>query len=102
MDVKTVNVDLNRVEGDLEFELDLDGDTVVDARCKGVMYRGFEQLLIGRAPTDSVVMTPRVCGICGTAHMYRAVTALERMWNVEVPLIATRVRDLCLMAESAK
>lgn len=102
MDVKTINIDLNRVEGDLEFELDLNGDTIVDARCKGVMYRGFEQLLIGRAPSDSVVITPRVCGICGTAHMYCAVTALERMWNVEVPLIATRVRDLCLMAESVQ
>ena len=102
MDVKTINVDLNRVEGDLEFELDVQGDTIVDARCKGVMYRGFEQLLIGRAPTDSVVITPRVCGICGTAHMYCAVTALERMWNIEVPQVATLVRDFCLMAESVQ
>lgn len=29
----TLDIDLNRVEGDLEFQVDLDGNTVVDARC---------------------------------------------------------------------
>ena len=100
MSKKTLNIDLNRVEGDLEFELDVEEGVVVDARCKGIMYRGFEQLLIDRAPKDSIVLTPRVCGICGTAHMYCAVLALESIWNVEVPANATRIRNLCLMAEN--
>jgi hypothetical protein len=55
----TLNIDLNRVEGDLEFQVDLDGRTVVDARCVGTLFRGFEQLLIGRAPRDGLVITPR-------------------------------------------
>lgn len=97
---QTLNIDLNRVEGDLEFELDVEDGIIVDARCKGIMYRGFEQLLLDRAPTDAMVLTPRVCGICGTAHMYCAVLALESMWQVEVPKNATRIRNLCLMAEN--
>ena len=73
----TLNIDLNRVEGDLEFQVDLDGNRVVDARCVGTLFRGFEQLLIGRAPKDGLVITPRVCGICGTAHLYTAALALD-------------------------
>ena len=98
----TVDIDLNRVEGDLEFQLDLQDGKVVDARCKGIMYRGFEQLLIGRDPKDSIVITARVCGICGTAHMYTAVLALEQIWNAEVPRLATLVRNLCLAAENVQ
>ena len=50
----TLDIDLNRVEGDLEFQVDLDGNTVVDARCVGTLFCGFEQLLIGRAPKDEI------------------------------------------------
>ncbi|HNC79165.1 MAG TPA: nickel-dependent hydrogenase large subunit [Rhodocyclaceae bacterium] len=102
MPLTTLNIDLNRVEGDLEFQVDLDGDTVVDARCVGTLFRGFEQLLIGRAPRDALVITPRVCGICGTAHLYTAALALERLAQIPVSPHATLVRNLCLMAENVQ
>lgn len=98
----TLNIDLNRVEGDLEFQVDLDGNRVVDARCIGTLFRGFEQILIGRAPRDGLVITPRVCGICGTAHLYTAALALERLAQLPVPPQATLVRNLCLMAENVQ
>ena len=53
----TVDIDLNRVEGDLEFQVDLEDGVVVDARCVGTLYRGFEQIMIGRAPRDALVIT---------------------------------------------
>ncbi|WP_078120477.1 nickel-dependent hydrogenase large subunit [Thiosocius teredinicola] len=99
---KTVNIELNRVEGDLEFQVDLEGDRVADARCIGTLFRGFEQLLIGRAPKDALVITPRVCGICGTAHLFTTALALERMNDVPVPAHATIIRNLCLMAENVQ
>jgi len=102
MALRTVDIDLNRVEGDLAFEVDLDGRRVVDARCIGTLYRGFEQLMIGRSPKDSLVITPRVCGICGTAHLYCAALALEAAGGFEVPPQATLVRNLCLMAENVQ
>ncbi len=98
----TLDIDLNRVEGDLEFQVDLDGKRVVDARCVGTLFRGFEQLLIGRAPKDGLVITPRVCGICGTAHLYTAALALERLAGLPVTPHATLVRNLCLMAENVQ
>lgn len=96
----TVDIDLNRVEGDLEFQLDLEDGVVVDARCIGTLYRGFEQLLIDRAPRDALVITPRVCGICGTAHLYAATRALEQLAGITPPEHAVHVRNLCLLAET--
>lgn len=99
---RTLAVDLNRVEGDLEFEVELDGRSIVDARCIGTLFRGFEQLLVDRAPKDALVITPRVCGICGTAHLYTAALALERIGGLAVPPQATVIRNLCLMAENVQ
>jgi hydrogenase large subunit len=94
-----INVNLNRVEGDLEISLVLENGVVAEARTVGTLYRGFEQILVGRSPRDAMVITPRVCGICGTAHLYSAVLALEHIWRTPVPPNATRIRNLCLMAE---
>jgi hydrogenase large subunit len=104
MATTTLNLDvsLNRVEGDLEIGVTLEDGVVTEARCKGTLYRGFEQLLQGRAPRDAMVITPRVCGICSTAHLYAGVLALEDAWQVSVPANATRIRNLCLMAEGVQ
>lgn len=94
-----LNLDLNRVEGDLEIRLTVEEGVVVEARTVGTMYRGLEQILIGRAARDALVITPRVCGICSTSHLYAAVLALEQAWGLHPPANATRVRNLCLGAE---
>ena len=99
MSVKTLKVDMNRVEGDLQLKLELDDSVVTDAWTVGTMYRGFEQILIGRAKMDGLVITPRICGICGTAHQYAAVTALETAFQCRIAPNGTRVRNVCLMAE---
>ncbi|HJV84597.1 MAG TPA: nickel-dependent hydrogenase large subunit [Noviherbaspirillum sp.] len=94
-----VNLELNRVEGDLTIGVTLEDGVVVDAKTVGHLYRGFEQILIGRTPRDAMVITPRICGICSTVHLYAAVLALEQAWQLPVPANAVRIRDLCLMAE---
>ncbi len=96
---RRVSIDLNRVEGDLELDVEIDNGQVVEAWCKGVLYRGFEQILIGRDAMDSLAITPRICGICGTAHLYTAVLALEDAFNIEVPDNGMRLRNICLLAE---
>ena len=90
---------LNRVEGDLEIHLELDNRMVSEARSVGTMYRGFENLLKGRAPLDGLVITPRICGICSTAQLKAAVKALDMIVRVRVPDNAVRVRNVTLMAE---
>jgi uptake hydrogenase large subunit len=97
---KRITIDLNRVEGDLEVRLDVEGTTVRDSWCVGTMYRGYEQVLVGRAPSDVLVIVPRICGICSTAQLYAAVRALEDAWGIRPPPNGIRVRNLCLMAEA--
>lgn len=99
---RIIQIDLNRVEGDLDFQLELEDNTVVDARCIGSLYRGFEQIMVTRQPKDALVITPRICGICGTAQLNAAVLALECLGNIPVPPNALRIRNLCLMAETVQ
>ena len=80
--VGRITIDMNRVEGDLEVQLDVEDNTVRDSWCVGTMYRGYEQILVGRAPSDVLVIVPRVCGICSTAQLYAGVRALEDAWGV--------------------
>ncbi len=78
---RTIRMELNRVEGDMEVKLELDGHTVTDAWCVGTMFRGFEQILAGRDPADALVIAPRICGICSTSQLYAAASALETAYG---------------------
>jgi uptake hydrogenase large subunit len=100
LDRRTIKMEMNRVEGDLEIQLEVEGHTVTDAWCIGTMYRGFEQILVGRDPTDVLVITPRICGICSTAQLYAATAALEMAYEAPIAPNGIRIRNLCLMAES--
>ncbi len=97
-----IQLDMNRVEGDLEIKLQLSDNVVEDAWCIGTMYRGFEQILMGRAARDGLVITPRICGICGTAHQSSAAAALETAFGLAIAPNGTRVRNLCVLAEEAQ
>jgi hydrogenase large subunit len=90
---------VNRVEGDLEIAIELEDDVVIDARSAGTMYRGFENIMVGRAPLDGLVITPRICGICSTAHLYAAASALDMLFNVDVPRQAAWIRSVTSMTE---
>jgi hydrogenase large subunit len=100
MENKTIQIyPFNRVEGDLEIHLEVDEGIVSDARSAGIMYRGFENLLVGRAALDGLVITPRICGICSTSHLKAAARALDMFFNVRLPDNAVRIRNITLMAE---
>jgi Ni,Fe-hydrogenase I large subunit len=98
----TLDLPLNRVEGDLEVRIELEDDIVANAWSSGTMYRGFENMLVGRGALDGLVITPRICGICSTAHLTAAALALEAAVGVTPPPDAVRIRDLSLMAEEAQ
>lgn len=90
---------LNRVEGDLEIAIELENDVVINAHSAGTMYRGFENFMVGRSPLDGLVITPRICGICSTAHSYAAASALDMLFNVDVPRHAAWIRSVTAMVE---
>lgn len=96
---KTVNVPMNRVEGDLEIRVEIDQGVVVDSWSSGTLFRGFENLLKGRGSLDGLVLTPRICGLCSSAHLLAAARALDSVAEVRVPGHGLRVRNVALMAE---
>ena len=69
-----LDVPLNRVEGDLEIRVEVRDGVVVDAWSSGTMFRGFENMMVGRAPLDDIA-------------------------GVAVPANAVRQRNVALMAE---
>lgn len=93
------DIPLNRVEGDLEIRVELENDRVVDAWSSGTMFRGFENMMVGRGALDGLVITPRVCGICSTTHLMAAAKALDQIAGVTVPDNAIRLRNLTMMVE---
>jgi hydrogenase large subunit len=89
---------VSRIEGHLKAEVDVAGGRVVDARVSGGMYRGFEQILIGRDPRDATQITQRICGVCPTAHATASALALDDAFGVELTDNGRIARNLILGA----
>lgn len=90
----------NRVEGDLEVQLEMDADRVSEAWVRVPMYRGFEQIMQGKTPDDALVITPRICGICSVSQSVAAAYALADMANVTAPPNGQHCLNLLLACEN--
>ena len=76
----------NRVEGDLEVELDISDGRVRAAYVNSPLFRGFERMLLGKRPEDALTITPRICGICSISQSAAAALALaEASGTVPTP-----------------
>jgi hydrogenase large subunit len=89
---------VTRIEGHLAIEVTLDAvggrQQVTDARATGTLFRGFENILQGRPPTDAPHITQRICGVCPVAHGLAAVAALEATAGLQVPTNARLMRNI--------
>lgn len=72
---------VTRISGFMEIQAEIENHVVVNAKTKGLMFRGFEKMLIGRDPFDAIYFTQRICGICSTAHSVGSALALENAMN---------------------
>lgn len=68
---------ITRISGFLEIMAETEQNTITNAESRGLLFRGFEQMLSGRQPLDAVYFTERICGICSAAHSYASSLALE-------------------------
>ena len=89
---------VTRIEGHLKAEVEVAGGRVVDAHVSGGMYRGFEQILVGRDPRDATQITQRICGVCPTAHATASALALDDAFGVELTDNGRIARNLILGA----
>ena len=91
---------LGRVEGDLDVRVTIEDGVVTSAWTEASMFRGFEIILRGKDPQAGLVVTPRICGICGGSHLYKACYALDTAWNTHVPDNATLIRNIAQACET--
>jgi len=90
----------NRVEGDLEVSLDITAGRVAAAYVNSPLYRGFEQILEGKAPGDVLTLVPRICGICSVAQSAAAAQALADAAGLLRPANGRLAANLTLAAEN--
>jgi hydrogenase large subunit len=91
---------ITRIEGHLRIDCEIDGGRVTKAWASGTMWRGVEQILIGRDPRDAWTITQRFCGVCTTVHAIASVRAVENALNLEIPLNAQYIRNMIVAAHA--
>ncbi|MBF0119488.1 MAG: nickel-dependent hydrogenase large subunit [Desulfobacterales bacterium] len=85
---------VTRIEGHLKVEIEVDQGAVIDAKCTGSLFRGFELIMKGREPKDAQQLTQRICGVCPQSHGLAASLSLEKAFGVEPPENARILRNL--------
>lgn len=91
---------VTRIEGHLKVQVTVDivngQQQVVDARASGTLFRGFENLLVGRDPWDAQHITQRVCGVCPVSHSMASVLAQDTAYGITAPTNGRVIRNLVL------
>ncbi len=92
--MKTVDL-VERIEGEAKLVCSWDDGIISDTKIKFLNFRGFEFILEGKPVLDALVYTPRICGICGQAHLKATVDALENAYeNIGEELTVTNKAKL--------
>ena len=90
---------ITRLEGHGKIEIYLDKEGEVERAFFQVPeLRGFETFCIGRPAEEMPRITPRICGVCPTAHHMASTKCLDDLWNVEPPPTAKMIRELAYNA----
>ena len=98
---KRVTIDpVTRIEGHLRVDVEVDGGRVKKAWASGQMWRGVENILIGRDPRDAWAITQRICGVCTTVHAIASVRAVENALQLEIPVNAQYIRNMIMLAHA--
>ncbi|HLN26103.1 MAG TPA: nickel-dependent hydrogenase large subunit, partial [Patescibacteria group bacterium] len=91
---------ITRIEGHLRIDVEVENGQVSKAWSSGQMWRGVEQILLGRDPRDAWAITQRICGVCTTVHAITSVRSVENALNLDVPLNAQYIRNMIMTAHA--
>lgn len=91
---------VTRIEGHAKITVQLDDSgNVSDAHFHVMEIRGFEKFLEGAAVEEAPRITPRICGICQTAHHLAAAKATDNVFGLRPPETAKKLRELMLLGQ---
>lgn len=84
---------ITRLSGLLKVEVTIDNSKIIDAKCSGNAFQGFDKVLIGKNPLETVYYTERICGICSIAHSYVSSMAIESTFGITNNTNSSVIRD---------
>lgn len=90
----------NRVEGDLEVQIEVDQQRISKAWVNAPLFRGYEQILHGKDPRDALIYTPRICGICSVSQSVAAANAIAEAQGIQPTANGQLATNLILAAEN--
>lgn len=95
---------IDQIEGEASVYFDIENEKVAFSTIAFPHFRGIENILKGKNALDALVITPRVCGICGHAHLMASVRAIEDAYKnsghkIEVSTKAKNIREFTLVME---
>lgn len=95
---------LEQIEGEASLYFDMKENLVDFVTIAFPHFRGMEMLLKGKNAMDALVLTPRVCGICGHSHLLASVRAIEDAYKksghtIEITQKASKIREVTLSLE---
>ena len=93
---KKISIDpITKLEGHGKIEIFLDDDgNVKNAYLQVPELRGFEQFCVGRPVEELARITPRICGVCPTAHHMCSTKANDAVYHVKPTETAVKIRRL--------
>ena len=86
---------ITRLEGHGKIDIFLDDEgEVKNAFLQVPELRGFEKFSEGRLAEEMPRITPKICGVCPTAHHMASGKALDDLFHVDPPRAAKKIREL--------
>ncbi len=96
---KKILFPFSRIHNPILVEAHVENGQIKDAFLVDTLYRGFEEILIGRPALDMPYYTERICGICSSAHALTAALAVEQALGMSVPHNGILLRNLILAGD---
>jgi len=91
---------IEKIEGEAKLNFDFKDGLIDFVDIEFLSTRNIETILQGKPALDALVINPRVCGICGHAHLIATVRALENCYNdLKISNKAKIIRELTLNFE---
>lgn len=94
--MKRIVIDpFTRLEGHGRIDIFLDdAGEVANAYLRVPELRGFEKFCEGRPVEELPRITPRICGVCPSAHHLASTKAVDAVFHVDPPPVAKKIREL--------
>ena len=91
---------IEKIEGEAKLHFSFKDKKIDFVDIEFLQTRSIEKILEGKNAFDALVINPRVCGICGHAHLIATVEALEDCYeSIEISDKAKIIRELTLNFE---